>query len=892
MDTRELMRHSKRTRRYLYGLVATNATIVALVVAFFGYHQWVQDRIFEKVVQYHTVSTRAAQTGLAEVHFITDDLLQLDRRRAGFARHLGQQANRTIELKSLSDHILNLANERDVIASVQQRFADPEFEALASATIGAFDEVLDIGSHGGPDLDNLLSHADFMNTLALRLRQLARLHMAARDRLADVEHLDGLNDPLNLLTVVGVLTAFGLLVGAGVARGVTATNAERESAMRTLRESETGLARLAARLETAQRIGRIGNWEWDAATDTEWWSDENYRIIGSEPGGVPPGREILNRTVHPEDLERVLRIMDESETNRSGYQVDYRVVRPDGREVYAREIAEPVTDSRGNFLGQRGTFQDITLQREIEAGLAQTLRRLNDSQAIARIGNWECDIVNGTEWWSDQQFRNYGLEPSSDPVGANRFIDFVHPEDKDRALQARCDAVAAARVLDIEFRTIGADGVERVLWSYGRPEFDERGQPVRIVGTTLDITDRKKAEAAMRESESRLDAFFAVAPAGLALFDNKGRYIRINETLAATHGLRVEAHLGKKPTEILPETFGRLIEEGNRTVMERRTPMMNVEITAPLPGVSGGVIHCVHSRFPIFDSSGEVSGIGVVSVNVSELKKAQEELARLNAELEARVEDRTAALRAAQDELLQQERLATLGQLTATVSHELRNPLGAIRTSLYVIDRCASQFDERIAKAVDRVNRSVTRCDHIIDELLDFTRIRELRFEPLDLDAWLGSILDEQEQPEGIRVFRDFGAGGPVVLGDADRLRRAVINIYENACQAMSADRTTGGVPPDTEGDLYISTRLTDNHAEIIFRDNGPGIDPDLLERIFEPLFSTKNFGVGLGLPTVRHIMEQHGGSVDARNAQHGGAEFTLWLPVRPDSKKSATHPA
>jgi signal transduction histidine kinase len=276
---------------------------------------------------------------------------------------------------------------------------------------------------------------------------------------------------------------------------------------------------------------------------------------------------------------------------------------------------------------------------------------------------------------------------------------------------------------------------------------------------------------------------------------------------------------------------------------------------------------------------------------VSELKKAQQELARLNAELEQRVDARTAELRAAQEELVRRERFATLGQLTATVSHELRNPLGAIRTSLYVIDRYASQLDERVARAVGRVNRSITRCDNIIDELLDFARIRDLRFEPLELDAWLDAILDEQQLPEGIAVHKEFGIGDSVVPADADRLRRAVINVYENACQAMRAARADDGALTTSEDQLWITTRLSNERAEMVFEDNGPGIAPGSLSQIFEPLFSTKNFGVGLGLPTVRQIMEQHGGGVEACNVEGGGARFTLWLPLGQNRAAGAQRP-
>jgi signal transduction histidine kinase len=245
--------------------------------------------------------------------------------------------------------------------------------------------------------------------------------------------------------------------------------------------------------------------------------------------------------------------------------------------------------------------------------------------------------------------------------------------------------------------------------------------------------------------------------------------------------------------------------------------------------------------------------------------------------LEARVERRTAELKAAQAELVRKERLATLGQLTATVSHELRNPLGAMGTSLQVIARLSPNGDPRVQRAVERIDRSITRCDRIIDELLDFTRIRGLDLEPTTVDEWLAGILDDLAVPDGIVVKRAFDAPGAVLPLDRDRLRRAVINVYDNACQSMPEEaRARDGQRPLN---VTVGTRVTDGRVEMSIADTGSGIPPDVLPRIFEPLFSSKNFGLGLGLPTVKQVLEQHAGGVTVETEEGQGTCFTLWLP-------------
>jgi signal transduction histidine kinase len=272
--------------------------------------------------------------------------------------------------------------------------------------------------------------------------------------------------------------------------------------------------------------------------------------------------------------------------------------------------------------------------------------------------------------------------------------------------------------------------------------------------------------------------------------------------------------------------------------------------------------------------------------DITEQKRAEREVIELNEELERRVEERTSELRAAQEELLRQERLATLGRLTATVSHELRNPLGVIRISAYTLRATLGAETANAIRALERVERSVVRCDRIIDELLDFTRITGLESESVLLDDWLAAVLDEQVLPEGIVLHRDFDLPETNVAFDRDRFRRAVINVFENACQAMLGEEGLGS----TSGEqvLRVRTQARSNRVEVVFEDQGPGIQEEVYERIFEPLFSTKGFGVGLGLSVVKQIMEQHGGGIEVETELGRGTTVRLWLDPEADKQGAA----
>jgi C4-dicarboxylate-specific signal transduction histidine kinase len=274
-----------------------------------------------------------------------------------------------------------------------------------------------------------------------------------------------------------------------------------------------------------------------------------------------------------------------------------------------------------------------------------------------------------------------------------------------------------------------------------------------------------------------------------------------------------------------------------------------------------------------------------VEERTNQLAQANENVMKLNQELEQRVEERTAELHQAQGELLRRERLAALGQLTATVSHELRNPLGAIRTAVYLIRGRTDNRGLGVEAALERADRSITRCDNIITELLDFTRTTDLSLENFRIGDWLDRLLYEQNTPEGVTVRNEITARELEVTFDEDRFRRVIINIFNNACEAMSEDHERTG---RQDYMLGITSRVKDDRLELIFHDNGPGIAPDTLEKIWEPLFSTKSFGVGLGLPTVKQIMEQHGGGIDITSELSQGTDVVLWLPLNRLDERAA----
>ncbi len=229
-----------------------------------------------------------------------------------------------------------------------------------------------------------------------------------------------------------------------------------------------------------------------------------------------------------------------------------------------------------------------------------------------------------------------------------------------------------------------------------------------------------------------------------------------------------------------------------------------------------------------------------------------------------------------QERLLASERLATLGQLSGSISHELRNPLGVIDSSVYYLKSKLKGLDEKALVHLDRIKSGVSSSTAIIESLLNLTRLKEPQLTRLDLIAVTSDAIGASKIPASVRVVKSFPEQEVTVNADHEQLRMAFNNIIRNAVQAM-----------DGEGTLTVTVRGTpDKQAELSFADTGSGIAVDNLENVFQPLFSTRAKGIGFGLSIVKMIIEKHGGSVEAESEPGKGANIIIRLPLYADKDK------
>jgi PAS domain S-box-containing protein len=665
------------------------------------------------------------------------------------------------------------------------------------------------------------------------------------------------------------LLAMGFLLWLPKTQSLDQEIARHLKTEKKLLEKEAALAR-------AQHQARIGSWRWSVERDALISSSEEYaRIHGV---GLDEVHDLfahrLERVIHPDDRERVevefKRFYDEG----IDYEIEYRIVRPDGEIRHVLEIGNAELDESGRAIEQTGTIQDITERKAAEAAVRAS------QQLLQAVINAIPAMINAKDQYSRYILMNhyqadlYGVT-AEEAVGktASELLNPIY--GKQTEAHDKNVLATGKPVSNYEENWQGPAGRSHVFLTTKVPLCDDSGVPRKVVTVSLDITGRKKTEDALRESEERLRQATQLAGLGYCIWDSDAdRCLHCSADYARIHGTTVEDYMARSSAVDGLFSFTHSEDRdayitGIENVRQGRRFEIEYRVVTP----DGETRHVVEIVKPIFDEGGRVIQEYATIQDITTRKLAEQALRRLKDELEERVEERTAELRAAQEELVRKERLAALGLLTGTVSHELRNPLGTMTIAIGAIRKLSIE-DPLLTRSIKIIDRSVVRCDNIISDLLDYSRTRPLESAPCKLDNWLDALLDEYETPHGVRVLRDLASGVTVDI-DEDRFHRVMVNLLNNACQAMQSDDN------QRKGRqiLNVISRRVGEQVEISVCDTGPGIAPESRDKIFEPLYSSKSFGVGLGLSLVKRIVEQHHGQIEATGRTGRGACFIIRLP-------------
>ena len=638
-------------------------------------------------------------------------------------------------------------------------------------------------------------------------------------------------------------------------------------AHRDLAEREGRLRRSEAYLAEAQRLSHTGSFGWKPDSGKIVWSDETYRIFEYDPAVKPTIDSVVQR-VHPDDRALVQQVIDRASKTGNDFEHEYRLLLADGRVKHVHAIAHALQDASGNreFIG---AVSDITERKTTEEQLrrsAQELKRsefyLTEGQRLGQAGSWAFDPSGFFEYWSRELFQIYGLDPQMGAPTLEQYLATIHPEDRDfmaETIEKMCEQGSGC---DAKKRIIRPDGAVRYIRCVGIPVLDN-GLLKGLLGTAMDVTEQEQLTHELQRREAYLAEAQRLSQTGSWAWSSDSDIRYWSEecyrvlSFDPQDGLpRFEEFFQRIHPDDQPG-FRELVQTAIREKSEWETDYRIVHPDGPVSD-----IHVV--GHPVLSTSGHlVEFVGTV-IDVTERRRHEEERARLR-QLEA--------------DLAHINRVSTLGEMAASLAHEITQPFTTARNNasaaLNFLDKKPPDLGE-VREALDCIVSDADRAGAIIGRIRDHIKKAPPRKDRFDVNEAINEVIvlaRGEITKNGVSVDTHLTDGVISVEGDRVQLQQVALNLILNAVEAM-------GSVQEGPRELSISTEQNQVKGVLVaVRDTGPGIDGKHLERVFQPFYTTKSSGVGMGLSICRSIIDAHGGRLWTDANEPRGAVFQFTLP-------------
>ncbi|MGF1673150.1 MAG: PAS domain-containing protein [Rivularia sp. (in: cyanobacteria)] len=633
----------------------------------------------------------------------------------------------------------------------------------------------------------------------------------------------------------------------GIAIVTTDIN-ERKQALEALEESEARFRQMA---ETIENVF----WLFDLQAQHHLYISPAYETIwGRSCESLYNNFAGWIDTVYPEDRDRI-KLPATGCIENSGLNEEYRIVRPDGSIRWIRDRGFVVRDSSGKPCRLAGVAEDITEEKQATETLRESERRLQFMLECSQIGEWDLDLTT-QPYTANRSLKHdqiFGYESLLPEWNYSIFLNHVHPDDRESVDNSFQQTLLTYVNWDFECRIIRPDREIAWIWGRGSVYRDHDGNPVRLIGSVIDITEQKQTESALRESElnfrtladSMPQIVWTAHPNGFTDYYNQRWFDYTGMTLEETQGWGWKPVLHPDDLQKCADAWSESLRTGNNYHIEYRYRRAR----------DGEYRWFLGRAVPLRNDSGEIVKWFGSSTEIHDQKCAQEAAEQAN-----RVKD----------------------EFLAVLSHELRTPLNPILGWTKILQK--GDLDaEKTQIALQTIERNAKLQTQLIDDLLDISRIirgkLSLDVAPVDLTTVIQAALETVQlaaEAKSITIHTEKSSSVGIVNGDAGRLQQVVWNILSNAVKFTPQN-----------GHISIELTQVENYAQIQVKDTGKGINKEFLPYLFEHFrqedsATTRKFGgLGLGLAIVRQIVELHGGTVTADSPGEGqGAIFTVKIPI------------
>ena len=613
-------------------------------------------------------------------------------------------------------------------------------------------------------------------------------------------------------------------------------------------------------LKIMQKEVKAGFWDWDMPTGKLTWSEEFLELFGLSPNAEPSFDTWL-AVLHPDDRTPALEKIDQAVKERTDLWNEYRIILPDGQQRWIGASGITTYDGTGQALRMSGICLDITEKKRLDSALVESEQRYRG--LIDGVPDFILVHRNGKILFVNPAAMKVIGDESEYLVGSD-IMNYIAPESRPLVVAMMVKQAANEKIPPYEITIIPRSGVKRVTEVHGALIMYQ-GEPASL-NVLSDITERKKAEERLRESEEKYRALLFGAGIGVGYWSPDGTLLFLNEISLKRLRANEGDYIGKNMREIFGGAAEKYLERLKKAVTS--SDPLEYEDYVNLPSGEGWYLS-VYSRISGLD--GSVKGVQVLSMDVTDRKQAEEMRERLLIDL--------------------QQKNAELERFTYTVSHDLKSPLITIKGFLGYLEKDARSGDTgRLHEDIVRIHAATSKMEEFIASLLELSRVGRIVNPPASIP--LSSLvqdavetLDAQVRNRGvtIRVPVDL----PEVYGDRVRLQQVMTNLIENGIKFMGDQK---------EPIIEISASTRDTMKTICVKDNGIGIAPENLDTVFS-VFKRLNpaiEGTGIGLALVRRIIEVHGGKCWVESAGLGGAAHSAsacrishWPPIQKPVKSN-----
>ncbi len=662
------------------------------------------------------------------------------------------------------------------------------------------------------------------------------------------------DDEVRLLTELAGDLAYGI--------AAMRARAAREQAQEELRAS---VERYRSFLEVTGQVGWTTNANGEVIEEMPAWSEFTGQNAAEVRGWG------WADAVHPDDLARTKEVWANAVKERKAYETEYRLRRRDGvyRHFLARGI--PVFDEAGGVREWVGTCIDITERNLAEEELRRGREDLNRAQEVAHIGSWRLDVQTNELTWSDENHRIFGIPPGT-KMTYETFVSCVHPEDR-RYVDEKWNAGLRGEPYDIEHRIIAGG---RIKWVREKAylELDAAGNLRGGFGTTQDITERKRAEEALRESRERFRQLVETAAEGIWEVDRDFRTTYVNKRMAEMLGCTADDVVGRLMSEFTPDGE----REDLRQRIENRLKGISETYERRLRRKDGSIFWVTVSGSPLREKDGSIRGSFGMFTDITDRKRAEDERQRLLEQLESKNSELQSVVYVASHDL--RSPLVNVAGFAGQLTEEWERLATMVEEEPDITQlRCKARniLEKDVPEYLNFIKAGAQKMQMVINGLLTISRLgnAQLDIAPLDMNRLINHIVTSMTfeiQNRGARVeVEDL----PRCMGDAAQINRLFSNLLDNAVKYLDRDR---------KGLIRVTGKVDGPMSVYSVTDNGVGIAENHKEKVFE-IFHRLNpndgvGGDGLGLSIVMRILDRHNGRVWVDSEPGKGSTFHVALPT------------